>query len=176
MPTCPMDRGLEERPGGWRWGLVGDMTAPPPPSSTKSTIIKGERVRRRAAPPCLSGGERMSTRHIRALFAANHRLMQEHRDIPVTVALSLLGVAICEPYRQQAIRGSQLEGWLNAKSAWSRRYSPRMMEIASARCFIFISQLHPWGHMMAASSGSIECQQANSPCQRSSPSWRCTRP
>jgi len=40
----------------------------------------------------------MSTRHIRALFAANHRLIQEHRDLPVTVALSLLGVAIWEDH------------------------------------------------------------------------------
>ncbi|MCX5577243.1 hypothetical protein [Kaistia terrae] len=44
----------------------------------------------------------MSTRHVRALFEANRRLLAEHRDIPVTVALTLLGVAIWEDHVDSA--------------------------------------------------------------------------
>lgn len=40
----------------------------------------------------------MSTRNIRAYFEANRRLLAEHRDIPVTVVLTLLGVAIWEDH------------------------------------------------------------------------------
>ncbi|MCL6706693.1 winged helix DNA-binding protein [Pseudomonas sp. R2.Fl] len=40
----------------------------------------------------------MDTRHIRAYFEANRRLMGEHKDIPVSVALTFLGVAIWESH------------------------------------------------------------------------------
>ncbi|MET4636439.1 hypothetical protein [Kaistia defluvii] len=41
----------------------------------------------------------MSTRHIRALFEANRRLLAEHRDIPAAVVNTLLGVAIWEGHQ-----------------------------------------------------------------------------
>lgn len=43
----------------------------------------------------------MSTRHIRAYFEANRRMMVEHRDMPVTIALTFLGAALWESREDQ---------------------------------------------------------------------------
>jgi DNA-binding MarR family transcriptional regulator len=52
----------------------------------------------------------MSTsRHVRALFEVSRRLLAEHRDIPVTVVHTFLGVAIWESHDDDAGEPMTLE-------------------------------------------------------------------
>ncbi|BCP55603.1 hypothetical protein K32_42200 [Kaistia sp. 32K] len=50
-----------------------------------------------------------NTRHIRALLDAQRRLLAEHRDLPVTVAATLLGVAVWEDHVDSAGERMSLE-------------------------------------------------------------------
>jgi DNA-binding MarR family transcriptional regulator len=51
----------------------------------------------------------MSTRHIKAFFEANRRLVMESRDVPVAIALTFLGAAIWETPEDQAGESLTLE-------------------------------------------------------------------